>query len=76
MKTVKYFIPILLICSCCTIKESDEQSQKKISDLSASNWMLRSEVENKKLALIVDSLNIAAYKDSLWRCREDSRVVK
>jgi hypothetical protein len=67
----KYFLAISLIavCSCCTIKETDQGTQKKIADLEANGWTLRTQK---------DSLIhvIGAYQDSLKECRQDNRQLE
>jgi hypothetical protein len=61
----------LSLCSfrCSPVVATNQQSLKDSVDLASSNWILRSIVENQKLRLIVDSLKIVAYQDSLDHCR-------
>jgi hypothetical protein len=67
----KYFLAISLIavCSCCTIKETDQGTQKKIADLEAEGWTLRTQKDS--LIHLSDSLRI-----ELKDCREDNRQLE
>lgn len=70
MKRIILILAIsLMSCRCSPVKETAENTGKINYDLEASNWILRHQK---------DSLNgvISTYKDSLWKCREDSRIVK
>jgi hypothetical protein len=56
----------LMSCRCSPVKETQIDCSKRVSDLSASNWILRAQK---------DSLNkvIFLYQDSLWECQEGNR---
>jgi heterodisulfide reductase subunit B len=62
------FTVFLFSCcgSCTGVKESTEENLKTISDLRARIIMIHHN----------DSLVVVAYRDSLWKCREDSKIVK
>ena len=69
MKKKLLILSVTMLCSCCAVKETDQDNAKRISDLTTSNWMLRVREAQK------DSI-IIAYQDSLRWCREDNTVVK
>lgn len=59
----------LFSCRCSPVQQTQIDSDKRISDLSASNWILRAQNSHK------DSL-IIAYKDTadmLRECQEGNR---
>lgn len=60
----------LMSCRCSPIQNTQIDTDKRISDLSASNWNLRSLNANKDMKLALDSLIIKEYKDSLQSCRK------
>lgn len=71
MKKVIFILTLSLIsCRCSPVKETVIDQDKRISDLSASNWNLRSLNANKDMKLMLDSLTIKAYKDTLQKCRD------
>jgi hypothetical protein len=65
MRQKLFFIPLLLVISCCTIRETDEQSQKKISDLTTSNMMLRVREAQKDSVILI-------LRDSLAECQQSN----
>ena len=69
MKRIILILSVTTLCSCCAIRQTDQDIEKRIADVEASNWILRSQNTHK------DSV-IVAYKDSLWRCREDNVPAK
>lgn len=70
MKKIVLIIAIsLMSCRCSPVKETQIDCDKKVSDLSASNWMLRVKIATK------DSV-IRVYQDSLRWCRGDNIPAK
>ena len=70
MKKIVLILAIsLMSCRCSPVKETQIDCDKKVSDLSASNWMLRVKIATK------DSV-IRVYQDSLRWCREDNIPAK
>lgn len=76
MKRIIFILPILFMYSCCTIRQTDEQSLKKIADLTASDSLLRVREKQKDEMIAQRDSTIFMLRDSLWKCREDSRIVK
>ena len=70
MKKIVLIIAIsLMSCRCSPVKETQIDCDKKVSDLSESNWMLRVKIATK------DSV-IRVYQDSLRWYREDNIPAK
>ena len=69
MKKIVLILAIsLMSCRCSPVKETQIDCDKKVSDLSASNWILRQQKDSLKLVIVV--------KDSLLRECGCSEVVK
>ena len=67
MKKIIFILALSLFsCRCSPIKETQIDCDKKVSDLSASNWILRAQNAHK------DSV-IFMYQDSLRECQQDNR---
>ena len=67
MKKIVFILALsLMSCRCSPVKETQVDCAKKVSDLSANNWILRAQK---------DSLNkvIFLYQDSLRECQEGNR---
>ena len=59
----------LLSFKCSPVIATNQQELKDSVDMASSDWILRHQKDSLKTV-------IAAYQDSLWKCREDSRIVK
>ena len=69
MKRIILILSVTTLCSCCAIRQTDQDIEKRIADVEASNWILRHQKDSLNTAIV-------AYKDSLWRCRENNVPAK